>query len=325
MSTSISYKVTFVGPDQDAELRRFLVSQEAYGNFRNLQGKIMSVFPTLKNFSVFWTDNEGDNVTITSDEDLTIALQEMDGPVYKLIVKQREEDTSIDESPLSSEEEESIANSEAPVEDFQQWSGVFNDNTGTGTSNNGQANENQGQNMPPFILTILQFLGIDLNRLSGSSQSAPPNPTYQCPLAYFQTPSYHRRNCLCQAPRMVTYLTSQCLKVSAMCTKASITVSSIMIMLFIMMILPSFILHSALYLALAASLGLPLPTLITGHLLFAIISCSPTFLVATGSIWAFHRICVQKKPMLDVDVELWRRKLETLSTHFQQQQHQQQD
>ena len=53
MSTTISYKVTFVGPDQDAEIRRFLVSQEAYGNFRNLQGKILSVFPALKNFSTY--------------------------------------------------------------------------------------------------------------------------------------------------------------------------------------------------------------------------------------------------------------------------------
>merc|ERR1711887_513231 len=37
-------------------------------------------------FSVSWTDEDGDKVTIASDEELSIALTEMTGPVYKLVV-----------------------------------------------------------------------------------------------------------------------------------------------------------------------------------------------------------------------------------------------
>ena len=319
MSTTISYKVTILGAYQDVEVRRFHVSQQVYGNFKHLQGKLLSVFPTLnmRNFSVFWKDNEGDDVTIESDEDLSIALAEMDGPVYKLTVRTRE-----DESTLSSEEEESSQSRESPIEDFQQWSGVFND-TGSGPSPDplGQANTNQGQpnHIISVILTIVQFLGINANGFYGFSQQQTPrtNSTNQCP---FATPTYHSRSCFCRQPNIIKFIGSQFVRISAMLTRASITVSSIMIMLFTMMILPSFIIHSALYLAVAGSLGLPLATLITGHLLFALISCSPTFLVATGSIWAFHRIFVQKKPLVDVDIELWKRKFESLSAHLQQQQ-----
>ena len=46
------------------------------------------MFPQLnqKIFSVTWTDEDGDMVTIATDEELIIALTEMPGPVYKLKV-----------------------------------------------------------------------------------------------------------------------------------------------------------------------------------------------------------------------------------------------
>merc|ERR1712154_198645 len=48
-------------------------------------------FPQLQGavFSVCWTDEDGDHVTITSDEELIIALTEMAGPLYKLTVNVR--------------------------------------------------------------------------------------------------------------------------------------------------------------------------------------------------------------------------------------------
>jgi len=319
MSESNSYKVSLVGTDQDVEVRRFLVSQEEYGNFKKLEGKLLTVFPALRtrNYSVFWSDNEGDEVTIGSDEDLLIAIKEMEGPVYKLTVRTRGEEKHQEEGVPSSEEEESIQSRDSPSDDFQQWSGVFNNNNPAGF---GQANINQGETnviLPPALLTVLQFLGINLNGFFGSSQLRPPTDNNQCP---FATPTYHSRHCFCRQPNIIKYIGSQFIKISAMFTRASITMSSIVMMLFTFMILPSFIVHSALYLAFAASLGLPLPTLITGHLLYALISCSPSFLVATGSIWAFHRLFVQRKPLLDVDMDLWKRKLEALSACLQENQ-----
>merc|ERR1712168_1593920 len=53
-----------------------------------------TVFPQLKNlnFSISWTDEDGDNVTIGNDEELIIALTEMPGPLYKInvVVKKAE-------------------------------------------------------------------------------------------------------------------------------------------------------------------------------------------------------------------------------------------
>eukprot|EP00092_Neocalanus_flemingeri_P059099 GFUD01070550.1.p1 GENE.GFUD01070550.1~~GFUD01070550.1.p1 ORF type:complete len:322 (-),score=63.17 GFUD01070550.1:477-1442(-) len=321
MSTSISYKVTNIGEDQDVEVRRFLVSQEVevYGSFKHLQVKLLSIFPKLKmgNFSIFWTDNEGDEVTIASDDDLYIALAEMNGPVNKLTVRTKREETSEEDSTAGEEE---VTQSR---EDYQQWSGVFADNTRSGASSDtfGQSTTSQGpanQIIPSLILTIMQFFGVNPNGYYGFFQPTENSASSsQCP---FATPTYHSRNCFCRQPNIIKFIASQFVKISAMFTKASITMSSLMMMLFILMILPSFLINSALYLAFAASLGLPLGTLITGHLLYALISCSPTFLVASGSIWAFHRVIVQRKPLLDFDLELWRRKFEVFRTRIQEQQ-----
>ena len=53
--------------------------------FDKFTAKLRQVFPQLQNsnnrakllFDLYWTDYEGDNITIASDEDLTIALREM--------------------------------------------------------------------------------------------------------------------------------------------------------------------------------------------------------------------------------------------------------
>ena len=70
------------------EVRRFVVDKEVSTSFTYLQEKLCVVFPQLKQktFSVSWTDGDGDIVTIGLDEELIIALTEMPGPVYKLVV-----------------------------------------------------------------------------------------------------------------------------------------------------------------------------------------------------------------------------------------------
>ena len=101
-----SYKATCIEGDQTPEVRRFLVSQELVGNFQHLQRKLATVFPKLgqQNFSVFWRDSEGDDITIASDEDLLIALGEMEGSVCKLILKMREGGEREEDHSLRNEE-----------------------------------------------------------------------------------------------------------------------------------------------------------------------------------------------------------------------------
>jgi len=286
-----SFKATCVEGYQTPEVRRFLISQELVGNFQHLQRKLLTVFPKLggQNFSVFWRDNEGDDITIASDEDLLIALGEMDGSVCKLIVKMREGVRSA-ESYSTHEGDHSLHNEET-------LSGVFR---GNNQNNGGQSGETQEQNIPAILLTVLQILGIN------------PNGFYFLPRNEGATGN---RNNPCE--RIFQLMINQFLRISAMFTKVSITLSSITIMLFIMMILPSFLIHTALYLALAASLGLPLRTLLVGHLLFMLISFTPTFMVFTVAIYAFHRVCVLKKPLIEYDQDFW--SFERLISHLQPQ------
>merc|ERR1719317_689794 len=98
MGDSVSFKVVL---KEQNEFRRFVVDKEVSTSFSYLQEKLCLVFPKLKQkiFSISWTDEDGDIVTINTDEELIIALTEMPGPVYKLTVdieseKKTEEDSS---------------------------------------------------------------------------------------------------------------------------------------------------------------------------------------------------------------------------------------
>merc|ERR1712189_33683 len=85
---TVSYKIFLKDKDNAEEVRRFVVDKDVSTSFTYLQEKLCAVFPQLKQkiFSVSWTDEDGDNVTIGMDEELIIALTEMPGPVYKLKV-----------------------------------------------------------------------------------------------------------------------------------------------------------------------------------------------------------------------------------------------
>merc|ERR1711963_611597 len=92
MADTVSFKIILKENGKDDELRRILVDRDVVTSFCYLQEKLCLVFPQLKqkNFSVQWTDQEGDVITITDDEQLGIAVTEMDGPVYKLFVKAKD-------------------------------------------------------------------------------------------------------------------------------------------------------------------------------------------------------------------------------------------
>merc|ERR1712173_192 len=92
MADTVSFKIILKENGKDDELRRILVDRDVVTSFCYLQEKLFLVFPQLKqkNFSVQWTDQEGDIITITDDEQLGIALAEMEGPVYKLFVKAKD-------------------------------------------------------------------------------------------------------------------------------------------------------------------------------------------------------------------------------------------
>jgi len=87
MGDNVSFKVFLKNKDEQ-EVRRFVIDKNVSTSFDYLVGKLRVVFPQIQGseFTVGWTDDEGDQVTLTSDEELIIALTEMAGPLYKLTV-----------------------------------------------------------------------------------------------------------------------------------------------------------------------------------------------------------------------------------------------
>ncbi|KAF5278030.1 hypothetical protein FQA39_LY14348 [Lamprigera yunnana] len=63
-----------------AEARRFSVDETLGSNFMYIRDKILALFPNLvgSGLKITWKDNDGDFITITGDEELFIALSEMD-------------------------------------------------------------------------------------------------------------------------------------------------------------------------------------------------------------------------------------------------------
>merc|ERR1712004_774407 len=88
MADNVSFKVYLKDPSQGEELevRRFVVDKEVSTSLVYIKEKLVSIFPLLadKIFSVSWTDEDGDSITIDTDEELILALTELPGPVYKL-------------------------------------------------------------------------------------------------------------------------------------------------------------------------------------------------------------------------------------------------
>jgi sequestosome 1 len=106
---SVSFKVCLNDATSEPEVRRFVIDRDVSSSLNYLQEKLITIFPALlrKDFKLTWTDDEGDRVTIRSDDELIIALTEMKGPIYKLAINiLSDKDNSKDEEGGNSEGEE---------------------------------------------------------------------------------------------------------------------------------------------------------------------------------------------------------------------------
>merc|ERR1712054_265644 len=85
---SVSFKVT-LNKGEEQETRRFQVDKEVASSLTYLNQKIAAIFPELRRSEpvLIWVDEDGDEVVVTSDEELQVALTALTGPVYKLKVK----------------------------------------------------------------------------------------------------------------------------------------------------------------------------------------------------------------------------------------------
>ncbi|GBP13174.1 Sequestosome-1 [Eumeta japonica] len=93
MEEQVSFKVfTYWGDQTQPEVRRFGIDKSIVTSFPYLNAKLQEIFPGLKGkpYSVSWTDGDGDKITMSSDDELMIALIEMASGMVKLNVHCKE-------------------------------------------------------------------------------------------------------------------------------------------------------------------------------------------------------------------------------------------
>merc|ERR1711887_159886 len=87
------------GPNEEElprkEIRRFEVDANVAGSYDFLRAKIIALYPDLTEDSAFrlmWTDDEGDNVCFSTDEEYAQALKFVNGQenkLFKVMVKMK--------------------------------------------------------------------------------------------------------------------------------------------------------------------------------------------------------------------------------------------
>ncbi|XP_045492139.1 sequestosome-1-like isoform X1 [Colias croceus] len=95
----VQFKVyTFWNGSEKPEVRRFGIERGVVTSFQYLSAKLQDIYPKLKgkSFTVSWKDEEGDDVTISSDDELMIALTSMSDDLKRLHVHTKGDNNNDD-------------------------------------------------------------------------------------------------------------------------------------------------------------------------------------------------------------------------------------
>jgi len=199
------------------------------------------------------------------------------------------------------------------------WQGIYPDlSSFFEQPQRGYSHQNQATGRPASLMMLLNLLGLvppcrETDQPTPSAPPPSPGPGTQENQNGFnqQIPPIHcncRRNPLQDAVDLVIVRFHQFfLNFSAFFVRGLAVFLCIATISF----LPRFLLYSCLFLFFATHLGLHVPTLIAGHLLYGLLTCFDPFFLTLISCWAFHKIFIRKRPL--VDVEFWKRRLAGLN------------
>ncbi|XP_050671029.1 sequestosome-1-like isoform X1 [Leptidea sinapis] len=111
----VQFKVyTYWDEKEKPEVRRFGIERSVVTSFQYLSAKLREVYPKLRDrsFTIVWKDEEGDEVTISSDDEVIIALTAISEDIKKLYVYCKDADhknescdvfiTAVTETPSTS-------------------------------------------------------------------------------------------------------------------------------------------------------------------------------------------------------------------------------
>ncbi|KAM4554834.1 sequestosome-1 isoform 2-T2 [Odontesthes bonariensis] len=89
---SVTVKAYLLGKDEQVkEIRRFPVDQDVSCSFEYLSKKTAGVFSTLRDFNLFYKDEDGDLVAFSSDDELMMGLGCMKDATFRLFIKEKKE------------------------------------------------------------------------------------------------------------------------------------------------------------------------------------------------------------------------------------------
>merc|ERR1712243_132822 len=124
----------------------------------------------------------------------------------------------------------------------------------------------------------------------------------------FYTQGQQHNNCNCNRhhePDILSLLIARAQQFSRIFTRGLIMI--IIMFVSTISLLPNTLLYYAAFFLLAGGLGLHLPTLVAGHVLYALFCCFDPFFLALVSLWAVHKTMVRRKPLININH--WKRRL----------------
>jgi len=190
---------------------------------------------------------------------------------------------------------------------YPDLSGLFNQGN--------QLNNNRGRSS--LFSMLLGLLGMERSPYLSPTQSQPspsappasPGPSTGSTNNYF-TQGKQSNQCNCNRhhePDILPLLIARAQKLSRIFTRGLILLMSIIMFVSTISLLPNTLLYNAAFFLLAGGLGLHLPTLVAGHVLYALLCSFDPLFLALVSIWAVHKTVVSRKPLININH--WKRRL----------------
>lgn len=188
-------------------------------------------------------------------------------------------------------------------EQFQWQGGLYPDLSGLFGGEAGERRSGEGregrEGTPAGIALLLRLLGLSQEQV----QPAPSAPPAEEEQQGRRCDCHHRHH----QPDLVPLILSKCCQFSLQMTKHMVRVASPLLLLITIFLMPRSIIYSAVFMMLSAGLGLHMPTLVAGQVLYALLSFTDPLLITFICIFAIHKTVVRKKPLIDMNY--WKRRI----------------
>ena len=214
------------GSQESVEIKKFQVPCDLSTKYSYIIQKIRSYYDH-GGIKLFWTDSDGDEIKIDSDEDLQTAKNEVTGESlkFKVILQQDK-----DQGKLNAEDDDAMELDD-PRGETREDTGQSSVNVAVGQ----KCDVTDGNYILSLMVYTVQCLGLE-----------PWDP---------------------HQPREVSvtsYLIRVAAGLTTKLTKSMVLMSSVFLLTVLSMFLPSYVTNSIIYFILAFSLGLPIATLLLG-------------------------------------------------------------